>query len=79
LIKKGVGRENKLLGFVNVIFWRGEKNLVGLVEEAANQHQNATAPKQSAREEADAIVPEIWSFEIANSVFVSFNKRKRIE
>lgn len=26
----------------------------------------------------DAIVPEIWAFEIANSVFVSFQKRKRI-
>lgn len=26
----------------------------------------------------DAIVPEIWPFEIANSIFVSFNKRKRI-
>jgi hypothetical protein len=26
----------------------------------------------------DAIVPEIWAFEIANSIFVSFNKRKRI-
>jgi predicted nucleic acid-binding protein len=27
----------------------------------------------------DAIVPEIWAFEIANSIFVSFNKRKRID
>src|ERR1700722_9574692 len=26
----------------------------------------------------DAIVPEIWAFEIANSIFVSFNKRKRM-
>jgi predicted nucleic acid-binding protein len=26
----------------------------------------------------DAIVPEIWAFEIANSIFVSHNKRKRI-
>jgi predicted nucleic acid-binding protein len=26
----------------------------------------------------DAFVPEIWSFEIANSIFVSFSKRKRI-
>ncbi|MGD0220850.1 MAG: type II toxin-antitoxin system VapC family toxin [Terriglobia bacterium] len=26
----------------------------------------------------DAIVPEIWPFEIANSIFVSYNKRKRI-
>ncbi len=26
----------------------------------------------------DAVVPEIWAFEIANSIFVSFNKRKRI-
>jgi predicted nucleic acid-binding protein len=26
----------------------------------------------------DAIVPEIWAFQIANSIFVSFNKRKRI-
>ena len=26
----------------------------------------------------DAIVPEIWAFEIANSIFVSFTKRKRI-
>lgn len=27
---------------------------------------------------ADAIVPEIWAFEIANAIFVSFCKRKRI-
>ena len=26
----------------------------------------------------DAVVPEVWPYEIANSVFVSFNKRKRI-
>ena len=26
----------------------------------------------------DAIVPEIWAFEIANSIFVSFSKRRRI-
>jgi predicted nucleic acid-binding protein len=26
----------------------------------------------------DAIVPEIWPFEIANAIFVSCNKRKRI-
>jgi predicted nucleic acid-binding protein len=26
----------------------------------------------------DAVVPGIWAFEIANSIFVSFNKRKRI-
>ena len=26
----------------------------------------------------DALVPEIWAFEIANSIFVSCNKRKRI-
>jgi predicted nucleic acid-binding protein len=26
----------------------------------------------------DAIVPEIWAFEIANSIFVSHSKRKRI-
>jgi predicted nucleic acid-binding protein len=26
----------------------------------------------------DAIVPEIWAFEIANSIFVSYAKRKRI-
>ncbi len=26
----------------------------------------------------DAIVPEIWAFEIANSVFISLSKRKRI-
>jgi predicted nucleic acid-binding protein len=26
----------------------------------------------------DAIVPEIWAFEVANSIFVSFNKRGRI-
>ena len=26
----------------------------------------------------DAIVPEIWPFEIANNIFVSHNKRKRI-
>jgi len=27
----------------------------------------------------DAIVPEIWAFEIANNIFVSHNKRKRID
>jgi predicted nucleic acid-binding protein len=26
----------------------------------------------------DAIVPEVWAFEIANSLYVSFAKRKRI-
>jgi predicted nucleic acid-binding protein len=26
----------------------------------------------------DAVVPEIWAFEIANSIFVSHNKRNRI-
>jgi predicted nucleic acid-binding protein len=26
----------------------------------------------------DAVVPEIWPFEIANSIFVSFSKRKRM-
>ncbi|MGC1416772.1 MAG: type II toxin-antitoxin system VapC family toxin [Candidatus Acidiferrum sp.] len=26
----------------------------------------------------DAVVPEIWAFEIANIIFVAFNKRKRI-
>ena len=26
----------------------------------------------------DAVVPEIWAFEIANNIFVSGNKRKRI-
>src|SRR6202011_2229117 len=26
----------------------------------------------------DAIVPEVWAFEIANVIFVSFSKRKRI-
>src|SRR5262249_30342929 len=26
----------------------------------------------------DAIVPEIWPFEIANSIFVSYSKRRRI-
>jgi predicted nucleic acid-binding protein len=26
----------------------------------------------------DAVVPEIWTFEIANSIFVSFSKRNRI-
>ena len=29
-------------------------------------------------EQADAVVPEIWPFEIANSIFVSFSRRKRI-
>ena len=29
-------------------------------------------------EESDAIVPEIWPFEIANGIFVAFSKRKRI-
>ena len=26
----------------------------------------------------DAVVPEVWPFEIANTLFVSFNRRKRI-
>jgi predicted nucleic acid-binding protein len=26
----------------------------------------------------DAVVPEVWAFEIANSLYVSFEKRKRI-
>jgi predicted nucleic acid-binding protein len=26
----------------------------------------------------DAIVPEVWAFEIANIIFVAFNRRKRI-
>ena len=26
----------------------------------------------------DAVVPEIWAFEVANSIFVSFSKRGRI-
>ena len=26
----------------------------------------------------DAIVPEIWAFEIANTIFVAFSRRKRI-
>jgi predicted nucleic acid-binding protein len=29
-------------------------------------------------EEADAVVPEIWSFEIANGIFVAYSKRRRI-
>jgi len=29
-------------------------------------------------EETDAVVPEIWAFEIANGIFVAFSKRKRI-
>ena len=29
-------------------------------------------------EEADAVVPEVWPFEIANGIFVAFSKRKRI-
>jgi predicted nucleic acid-binding protein len=29
-------------------------------------------------EEADAVVPEIWPFEIANGIFVAHSKRKRI-
>ena len=29
-------------------------------------------------EEADALVPEIWPFEIANGIFVAYSKRKRI-
>ena len=28
---------------------------------------------------SDAVVPEIWAFEIANNIFVSHNKRKRID
>jgi len=27
---------------------------------------------------SDAVVPEIWAFEIANRVFISYSKRKRI-
>jgi predicted nucleic acid-binding protein len=30
-------------------------------------------------ETADAVVPEIWPFEIANGIFVSFCRRKRID
>ena len=30
-------------------------------------------------EAADAIVPEIWAFEIANAIFVAYRKRKRID
>jgi len=26
----------------------------------------------------DAVVPEVWAFEIANVIFVAFNRRKRI-
>ena len=26
----------------------------------------------------DAVVPEVWPFEVANCIFVSFTKRKRI-
>src|SRR5438132_8147298 len=26
----------------------------------------------------DAVVPELWAFEIANSIFVSYSRRKRI-
>jgi hypothetical protein len=29
-------------------------------------------------QEADAVVPEIWPFEIANGIFVAFSRRKRI-
>jgi hypothetical protein len=29
--------------------------------------------------EADAIVPEIWAFEIANGIFVAHSVRKRID
>lgn len=29
-------------------------------------------------EAEDAVVPEIWAFEIANSIFVSFSRRQRI-
>lgn len=29
-------------------------------------------------EEVDAIVPEVWPFEIANGIFVAYSKRKRI-
>jgi len=29
-------------------------------------------------EQSDAVVPEIWPYEIANSIFVSFARRKRI-
>lgn len=29
-------------------------------------------------EQADAVVPEIWPYEIANSIFVAFSRRKRI-
>ena len=30
-------------------------------------------------EKADAVVPEIWAYEIANSIFVSYSRRKRID
>jgi len=29
-------------------------------------------------EDVDAIVPEVWPFEIANGIFVAYSKRKRI-
>ena len=29
-------------------------------------------------QEADAVVPEIWPFEIANGIFVAYSRRKRI-
>jgi predicted nucleic acid-binding protein len=29
-------------------------------------------------EATDAVVPEIWAFEIANGIFVAYSKRKRI-
>ena len=29
-------------------------------------------------ETCDAVVPEVWPLEVANNIFVSFNKRKRI-
>ena len=29
-------------------------------------------------EDADAVVPEIWPFEIANGIFIAYSKRKRI-
>jgi predicted nucleic acid-binding protein len=32
----------------------------------------------SMLELGDAVVSEVWAFEIANAIFVSFNKRKRI-
>jgi predicted nucleic acid-binding protein len=49
-----------------VLSWRSERG-----HSLQPEHSSGTAGE-------DAVVPEIWAFEIANNIFVSHNRRKRI-